>query len=240
LTNAPTPNLKKLYQKNLQELNEALEMVLQGGSGEILKDLPSSTPIYGIDEQTGALGGNTRATQPPTINRPNRSTSAADEKKASAVSRFKTWFGWMLAASILLLAGLVLLFIEYTETKKNAEDFAGKLKTTEAIVKDYANFKNGKFRIQNYGDSPLTINWIIITYRDSEGKLVKHEEYVDVSIDPNSRQEFKKFEGANEVWDGSVIAYACGLSYHGETFFQAGLWASDSRDGNLILNLSDY
>ena len=45
LTNAPTPNLKKIYQNNLQELNTALS-VLSGKSSAAVSDLPSSSPTY--------------------------------------------------------------------------------------------------------------------------------------------------------------------------------------------------
>jgi WD40 repeat protein len=45
LTNAPTPSLKKVYQKNLQELQEAVQ-VLNGSADQFHADLPSIEPTY--------------------------------------------------------------------------------------------------------------------------------------------------------------------------------------------------
>jgi hypothetical protein len=45
LTNAPTPSLKKVYQANLQELQEAVR-VLNGTSDFVHADLPSIEPTY--------------------------------------------------------------------------------------------------------------------------------------------------------------------------------------------------
>src|SRR5438552_4181167 len=58
LTNAPTPNLKKLYQKNLQELNEALNFLLLGETSGILKELPSSAPVFGAEPEQKPLSNN--------------------------------------------------------------------------------------------------------------------------------------------------------------------------------------
>ncbi|MEE8146090.1 MAG: hypothetical protein V3T24_00680, partial [Longimicrobiales bacterium] len=46
LTNAPTPNLKKLYQQKLQELDEAAALLGGEAGGDDHQDLPAAEPVY--------------------------------------------------------------------------------------------------------------------------------------------------------------------------------------------------
>ena len=47
LTNAPTPSLKRMYQKNLQEIEAASKLLLSGGTAaDTYGDLPSAEPLY--------------------------------------------------------------------------------------------------------------------------------------------------------------------------------------------------
>lgn len=240
LTNAPTPNLKKLYQKNLQELNDALGILLNGGTQGIIKDLPSSSPVFG-GESTPSDKGPVNAVHSgfSSQNRPAKSNKEKinDEQLKKVKSRM------MLAVlgCVILLAAVVLLVILFNENNGKLAELEKDKEQVEILQNDLERFKshfsNGKFKVKNYGDAPLTITWLIVSYMDTDGKLKKYEGYVDVTIKPGATEEFSEFQGAKEVWDGTVVSYACGLIYHEEKFYQAGIWSNDSREGNLILNL---
>lgn len=240
LTNAPTPNLKRLYQKNLQELNEALEVLLDGGSEGITKDLPSSTPVY--DKQN-------REEKPEFVSKQAHSGTLSKNKGSEArleagLNKYKKLFRLMMITSILALAGITIVLIQLSEKNsaiKELQQSAAKVeplsKEVELLKQELLPFQNGKMKIKNYGTDNLKLTWLIVMYKDNDGNLVKYEDYFDKIIRPGSTEEINKLSGATYVWDGSVISYACGLEYKGAKFIQSGLWSGDSENGNLILNL---
>ena len=62
LTNAPTPSLKRTYQQNLRELEEASRLLL-GGGADAQADLPAAEPSYGAvvpESPTGRAAPTTR------------------------------------------------------------------------------------------------------------------------------------------------------------------------------------
>ena len=226
LTNAPTPNLKKLYQKNLQELNDAFSVFL-GGASPGNTDLPSSEPVFTAEEKQPVVSQAQQAQR----NQTARNTGPA---KNAQVKTYKKPFSFLVTFCILLLALAAWLGVEFFQGMANQEE----LLTGRKKLEEFKEFENGKFKIRNDGDAPLTVEWLIISYKDENGKLVKYEDVVAEDIRPDANMEFRKLSGASILWDGSVISYACGLKYHNNSFIQAGLWSADSKDGYLMLDLS--
>ena len=240
LTQAPTPNLKKLYQKNLQELNDAMEILVQGSSTGMVKDLPGSAPVF--DQSFGAPSAPTQSFQHSGM---KKETPKAAKKAAETDGKFKKWFKITLVAGVLFLSVGALATIQWLEAKKNVDALTADLASKDAVLKaaatemDYfkKNYENGVFKIKNFGSSPLTVKWVIVTYRNPKGELVKFQQMLNLVINPGSEKKLEYVEGSETIWDGSVSSYACDIEYAGGIMHQAGVWSQDIRDGYLKLSL---
>jgi hypothetical protein len=182
LTNAPTPNLKKLYQKNLQELNEALEALTGGMSGVFKDDLPSSAPTYNAQDNNSKVAEDTKYGQnknvSPSSAKPN--TAEIENLKTNLNNTKKLQKGFLLA-SIVFLSSSALLLVLLIEKNKNAKqketEIAALMQVKDSFTKlsnEIKPFENGKFKVKNFGDSPLSLVWLVITYKNSKGELLKH------------------------------------------------------------------
>jgi hypothetical protein len=248
LTNAPTPNLKKLYQKNIQELNDALDVLLEGGAEGVNKDLPSSSPVF-ENKKPGDTSGFIQkegSGRKETSGTPTAKTKAADAKTEAALTKYKKLFNILLISSVVALSGIAILAIVLTEKNSTISDLE-KVSTqfdslsveNEELTQKLQPFQNGKMKIKNLGGDNLKVNWVIVMYKDKDGNLVKFEDNIDKIIRAGSTEEINKLSGASYVWDGSVISYACELQYQGSKYWQSGLWSEDSENGNLVLNLGN-
>lgn len=249
LTNAPTPNLKKLYQKNIQELNDALDVLLEGGAEGVNKDLPSSSPVFDT-KKTGDTpgfiqqGGDVRKDVSGTIS--NSKSKASEAKTEVALAKYKKLFNYLLIAAVVALSVVAILTILLTEKSSRINELelvsskADSLTLeNESLKQQLQPFQNGKMKIKNLGGDNLKVNWVIVMYKDKDGNLVKFEDNIDKIIRSGSTEEINKLSGASYVWDGSVISYACEFQYQGLKYWQSGLWSGDSENGNLILNLGN-
>lgn len=100
LTNAPTPNLKKLYQRNLEELKEALRVVAGQDHGTRQQDLPSSTPVYQVERPSPApSAAPSPRNEPPPVSAPAPAAAPAPRKGLH--------WGIMVGAAVLLVAGSI-------------------------------------------------------------------------------------------------------------------------------------
>lgn len=239
LTQAPTPNLKKLYQKNLQELNDAMEILIQGSSSGMNRDLPGSAPVF---DQTMGSSGMPIPPPAPTI---KRDTLKNNTKAAESNSKFKNWFRITLILGVLFLSAAALTTIQWLDAKKQVSALTTQASAMQASINSVnselefykKNFDNGIFKIKNYGSSPLTVKWLIVTYKDSKGNLVKFSNSFNTVINPGSEKKFEHVEGIETVWDGSVCSYTCAFEYEGGTNYYSGLWSQENKDGYLKLSL---
>ncbi|MEE8146091.1 MAG: hypothetical protein V3T24_00685, partial [Longimicrobiales bacterium] len=76
LTNAPTPNLKKLYQEKLQELETAFRVLSEGQSAGV-EDLPAAQPVYDFTDKA--------ATAPPHTATPTTSPVPTPEAASASL-----------------------------------------------------------------------------------------------------------------------------------------------------------
>jgi hypothetical protein len=237
LTNAPTPNLKKLYQKNLQDLNEALNTLMHGQAAGAMRDLPSSEPVFGKADNSPQT--KTTAQQQ---NLGNVYSGQATSKKNQKQGPSK---GTLVAAAIGVV-GLALGVFMFTMYNEKSSEVSSNIKELDELrlkgkeLELYkSNFNNQIFEVVNQGSSVLIIQSLIASYMDEEGKIKKFEEWLDLSIRPGGSERIKIVEGAKVKWDGSVIGYAFNCKYNGEEYSQAGIYSADAIDGKLIINLDN-
>ena len=115
LDQAPTAQMKQIYQRRLQELEQAKTVLLTGGTvnvGDPTADLPGKTPTYGpgpqkTDEKTqnGGIYQRSRTGEPdamPTVDAKPRINSRA---------LYSFWYSFLMAPLALFWPVLVLFFI---------------------------------------------------------------------------------------------------------------------------------
>ncbi|MCB0782443.1 MAG: hypothetical protein KDB87_13235 [Flavobacteriales bacterium] len=240
LTNAPTPNLKKLYQKNLEELNGALRVLLGESAGSGMRELPSSTPMY----ESGL--GATVPSQAPVGGRARPKAG-----NAAAIRRGAPWgavYG-LGVGMVVLLAVASFLLLRQLEVQKELdllaplqEDMSALRDQLSVQDKELAHFTNGKFKLQNTGKRSFRLYAVVITYRDAQGALKKYEGILDQEVRAGGSVEPNEVDGGRVVWDGSVIAFACLVRAERWVcpILHAGIWSKEQREGTLKLDFDAW
>ena len=227
LTNAPTPNLKKLYQKNIQEIEDAFQ-ALSGGEASS-HDLPSSKPSLVADNS------HTISQRPEArIQSGKPAGKSAPDKKPSNMPVIIA-----LGLAILFLASAVLVFNLYNEQKKTTAELEKSLATFTENKQLYSLLENGKFKVKNTSASEIGIVSYIVMYVDNEKKMTKTYDYYDhaINIKPGQTYDFNKVDGLNTIWDGSVVAFTLELNYQGGSQIWAGFWQQMAKDNVLNIKL---
>lgn len=246
LTNAPTPNLKKIYQNNLQELNTALS-VLSGKSSAAVSDLPSSSPTYKhVDHQ--------HSTPPPT---PPPSTQTTDDKtsapqtKGAVKEKGKDKKGvpsstiTAIGVALVAFAAVVFLVIKIVEDKGKIAKIQLSADSVTTVMTELTLYKglfdNQKLKIKNDCNDDIKIGVLNVTYWTEDHKLKKIEMWYDRSIRKGSSLPLDIVEGTRVEWDGSVVSYGLGIEYRGAQFIISGIFQKDMKeeDKTLHINLDD-
>jgi hypothetical protein len=241
LTNAPTPNLKKLYQKNLEELNEAMQVLLGGGGGAVLKELPSSAPIY----DAGAT------TPPPARTAAPQRPAAPAKGKAAAGKGGPTW-GLVtgLGIGLVVLLGAAAYFgLRHADDQKELGTLrpltaqVEELNATIAAKDDYMRrYAQGKLKVRNMGQKSFTIVSVITTYKNKDDQFLKYESLWRQEVRGGSTVELSMVDGGKVVWDGSAIAFSLGISLPGYAcpFIHGGVMNHEQVDGAINLNFDNF
>jgi hypothetical protein len=237
LTNAPTPNLKKLYQKNLQELNEA-KKILIGDEIEKLQDLPSSTPLY----QKSVVRENPKSSSEQITSK----VQSNENQKAPSSVKVAFIFGFIAILSIALAVYFGVNMSETTkemdklsEMKQNYDGLSQKVKLYDAM------FSNGKFKVKNNGNNSFKIGDVIVVYKNTKNELVKYFDNVNAEVKAGSIKELSKISGNDVEWDGSVISYYFDVEYTNNkgdkgSMVYSGIWSMEAAEGKpLILNFDN-
>ncbi len=227
LTNAPTPNLKRLYQKNILELNSAFELLCPNIDHLVASELPSSEPNFDTKFES------------PKVTRENFDNPPKTKKRAKKKEEGKgnVWASIAVGLIILLLSISILGFIEYNNQTEIAKDQADAIdKQALNLEKFNKNFINGKFKIKNNGKKPFTISWLIISYTDENNEIQKYAKSVNQIIKSGGTKEFSETKGGDVVWDGSVIFYVCKIKKSNGISYQSGIWSKDQKGGQLKWN----
>jgi hypothetical protein len=230
LTNAPTPNLKKTYQKNLQEFLDACTLMYPGLVLET-QDLPSSqpsnfeiaSPVSTIKkEKVGAAS--TRKHVPKAIQ---------TEYTGFPISSFLILSAAILFAAMTAFVSLRWYRADVQEAKleQTAQAQAKALAEYEQLFKKgLAPFKNGKFSVCNDSSKEMKINALTVAYIDREGNLKgfnsTYYNWLSWVIPPGRSQNFEYVKGMETVWDGSVLFYTMYVNYKGNDYFISEPWAN--------------
>jgi hypothetical protein len=235
LTNAPTPNLKKLYQKNISELKEAKGLLL-GEVDSVVSDLPSAQPNFNINS-----GDNFTKVENVKPNDKSNSESKEDNSKTEVNNK---WLISTIGLGVILLATIIFTVIDINRRSSEAETQQDELVETQnqltksnELLENYTSvFENGKFKVKNKGNKAFTVEWIIINYLDAKGDVQKYFDFTNKSIRPGSTESFSKVKGGEVVWDGSVVFFVCSVKSQGVQSYQSGVWSNESDKGVLNWN----
>lgn len=240
LTNAPTPNLKKVYQKSLEDLRIACEVLHPGLGVESPRDLPSAQPVHGASAAARPIPpGVDRRIVPPTPIPPGDNKRQTVWLILAAVCASAAAFfaiEWMQAtdASAKLRTFLSKDVNEqYALLKKDADFAPGLLVTLEGI-------QNGKFQICNLSTGTVRVTSLTSNYRSTEGKFKTFNsttyDWYSWNINAGAKKALDFVRGNATIWDGSVIFYSLGINYRDQDYIVSGSW-SDVKDGCIKLKL---
>jgi hypothetical protein len=255
LTNAPTPNLKKLYQKNLQELEETFAILTnQKVTGQPKTDLPSSKPTQnaqaGPSEPSNKRNGgeNTHPSNPQVIaGRGARTTAPAamnNNDKSSISSGIS--FNIFVITVVVAVAGIALLATLYFDGKNEVVEMQKEAAKNQDFLKFKDIFKNGKFKVENRTDQTITVLITHITFFDNQGQLKEFKflgtngnpKSVQVVIEPGKNVSINQYDGPVK-WDGSVVSYAMLVYANGNSStpsaVYSGIWLHEWPENKLVI-----
>lgn len=231
LTNAPTPNLRKLYQKNLHELEDAKNVLLEEGLISS-SDLPISQPIFEASKR-----------------RPNSSQERPDivkpsKKKSTAPFQPKKMkLEWPILVAIGSVSLTVLFAILWGQSSSKVTDRDDKIEGLNSQIAGMSylmdietSVSNQKMKIQNTGNASLMITAINSNFRRGND-FRKFEYYSGKTIRSGGTLSLEKVSGDDVVWNGDVVFYSFDCKYKGEYYHVAGHWRTDAPEGVLKLNL---
>lgn len=231
LTHAPSPALKKMYQKNLQEVEEARGVLLPHAASSHF-DLPARTP-----QQPNVGVGETELRKEP--HEPEREHPVEPEglpKIAIAALVAAVAF-----AAIASLMGV--LWWQGREERAQArqllESAAGSLQSAASAA---SVWKSAPLAVCNRSRQALTILSVAAINRDPGGNTRTMYsgafDYPTWEVPPGERVTLSILRGGPNDWDGSAAIYALLIRYPGvEPVLAAGLM-SEAKDGcvNLFLD----
>lgn len=235
LTNAPTPALKKAYQKNLQELQQACE-ILSPGAVASVPDLPASEPSHSVEPAGSRI---LRPAAPP----PAQTTRV----KADAGLPRSTMLAGVAAALCAAAASLFgVLWMQTRQAHEKLQAQAAVLQLAgqqlDTRVTDVERLlKAGPLEVCNRSSSAVHIMTLVAMYRDAAGKLrTIHSgsyDYPTWDIRPGGRTRLNILRGREDDWDGTAAVYALQIGYPGvEPFLVAGFF-NDLKEGCVNLYL---
>lgn len=226
LTNAPTPNLKKLYQKNLQELEDAFAFLTVGA--KVSNDLPSARP---------SIVNDLDFVPPPRVQptvQTNSKTQKAAVKKSGPTPALIAGY----ALAILFLAAVVLVFNLYSKRGDEIGKLQGELEMHNKKADLYKYLENGKLKVRNVGDNPIKIVSYLVNYVDDNFKVKKFSrQNLEITIKPGQTRLLDCIEGSETRWDGRVVSFFLEINV-GEKFgVFGGMWLDEGgKEGVYSLN----
>ena len=226
LTNAPTPALRRTYQKSLQELKEASDLLAPGLAGDAA-DLPATTPAYVSDDP--AAGGSV----PPEPPGPREE----DGNPSGSLPTSTLIAGAAAAVFLAALTASGLLWVREHRQRVDVETAAtamqARLRDAEAAVQGFDTlFFADRLRVRNASRQPLRIVAAAVVYQGSDGRpQLAHSGsygYPTWELRPDQIVQIDSGVGRGRDWDGRVLSYALLLEYpDSDPFLQTGLWAAD-------------
>lgn len=255
LTNAPTPNLKKLYQKNLQELEETYALLTnQKVTGQTKTDLPSSKPVQ--NSQTGSnesnnkriVGENTPNSNPQVIAGRNAKIPSPSINNNKGLKSSGISFNLFVITVVVAVAGIALLTSLYIDGKNEVTEMQKEAEKNQEFLRFKDMFKNGKFKVENRTNQTVTVLITHITFFDNQGQLKEYKflgtegnpKSVQVVIEPGKNVSINQYDGPVK-WDGSVVSYAMLVYGNGNSSqpsaVYSGIWLHEWPENKLVITL---
>ncbi|MEI6765325.1 MAG: hypothetical protein WCM76_06760 [Bacteroidota bacterium] len=235
LTNAPTPNLKKIYNQNIQKLEDAFRVLCPDAEVDQTQFLPTDKPLIGTSPSN------------ININISNKVESKKDDKKPqNKPLKSKGLPVMFLLGSVIFFAvglSFFIMFMKRDKVMKGQETIISKLRADSTqLHSSFAPFmKNGKLKIANKSEYQFTITRMSVLFLD-ENKQLKHLAFFwKYPLDPGKTTPVLEYYGkdvrGNSIsWDGSVLFYAFYITTPGGGYgYIDGIWTTEQKDGDIIL-----
>lgn len=237
LTNAPTPALRKAYQKNLQELREASEVLYPGLELTTASDLPTSQPVSVTAAATTPKRPADVLTAQP---RPVEKGPESGLPRSAVVS---------FVLAVVFAAAASFFFLKWTNLVELQEMLHGSIddqtQSLNRLKIDSGNLKqslsllqNGRLAVCNQTSDKITIDSLTVTYRDQNRYRTFNtafHDYATWEVPAGARLKLALRRGEDVIWDGSVLFYSMNLTYKGNDYLVAGTW-SEIQEGCIALN----
>jgi hypothetical protein len=234
LTNAPTQALRRRYQKSIQELQQACEVLAPGASAAGI-DLPSSEPTFDFhNSETDAPSGPTPTPVLPTL--PEgfpRSTLLAGVAICILLTLLTTvGLAWQRER----VQRAALAAINETALQKVGE-------LERSVLAAERLFSSQRVRVRNRSRGPMRILAAAVVYSDDEqGIHMAHSGsygYPTWDVRPEEVVQLDAGLGRGRDWDGRVLSYALLIEYgDAEPFLKTGVWSLDIDRLDTALPLS--
>jgi hypothetical protein len=225
LTNAPTPALKKTYQKSLVDLQAALEVLAPGGMPLSL-DLPTVDPA----PVTSASPAPRPAARPAA-----RSTAPGDGLAAARLPRAMVIAVLVAAVMAGACAWLVITRGDVLREARASQVARAQLQAThDAMVATYGALPWAPpFRVRNDSERPIRITSLALTYVNEATGAVGtvhsgNHGYPEWTVRPGATVRLDGELGRAREWNGPVLFYSFIVEYQGvEPFLKAGVASRD-------------
>jgi negative regulator of sigma E activity len=220
LTNAPTQSLRRTYQRALQDLREACELLAPGISARG-EDLPASEPALQIE---------------PTRFEPAQNETSSSER-AEPFPRSTILVGVIACILLAIATGVGLMWARERSARTAAlvaaTQHQQRVAQLESVVSRMdAMFSEERLRVRNRSRETARILAAAVVYYGSDATLrVAHSGsygYPTWELKPDDVAQIESGLGRGRDWDGRVLSYALLIEYPGaEPFVKTGVWAMD-------------
>lgn len=208
LTNAPTPALKKLYQKNLQEIEDAYAMLHIGAINNTAKEsnvLPSSRPTANTvvaESSKSEVTAGRNFQQESSANRGSKSNNSSKQSQNKGIS-----LNLFVGVSVVLIALTCLAIMLYFQGKTEVDAMVKVQNENADLLKHKSFLKNGKMKIENQLTKEIAIVGLRVTYLDEKNELARFVGDDIIYIEPGKSANLDQYKNGKLIWDGSVLSY---------------------------------
>jgi len=250
-TNAPTPELKKKYERRVEELRHAVEVLIPPTESQ--QDLPSSEPVEAPageapppppkEDAASAEAGAAAAPAAP--------KKAAKKKKEKKPKEKKEGGGIPAAAYLMMVIALVAatagVFVALQSVKAGkveqeiqaefdtkSQDIASMLElipqTQQSILEieegKAALLENMELKICNLSRGSMLVTWLQAQYVGSDQRMQSFNSanyfYPTWPIPAGGTGKFRYIAGDQVIWNGSAVFFSATINYQGRELFRSG------------------
>ncbi len=221
LTNAPTPTLRRTYQKALQDLRDACELLAPGEADRNI-DLPANEP---------ALAMNATPFTAPTA-RGQEAVAAPDVLPRSTLVA-----GVISAVLLTLVTAMGLGWWRERQARADlsatVQQAQQRLAAAESTISELnALFVDERMRVRNRSRGSIRILAAAVVYSSVKtGLHVAHSGsygYPEWALKPDEVAQIDSGLGRGRDWDGRLLSYALLIQYaDAEPFLKTGIWSLD-------------